>query len=78
MTYENANKIHALAKALPLNSIVLETDAPDMVVASHKGQRNSPEYLPKILQALSNIRSEPEQYIAKQTTENAHAVFSLV
>lgn len=78
MTYENANKIHALAKALPLNSIVLETDAPDMVVASHKGQRNSPEYLPEILQALSNIRSEPVQQIAKQTTENAHAVFSLM
>ena len=78
MTYENANKIHSLVKQIPLENIVLETDAPDMVVASHKGQRNSPEYLPKILQALANIRGETVQQLAKQTTENANAVFSLV
>ena len=78
LTYENANKIQALAKQLPLESIVLETDAPDMVVASHKGHRNSPEYLPEILQALSRLRSETVQQLAAQTTANAHAVFSLV
>jgi TatD DNase family protein len=77
LTYENANKIQALARQLPLDSIVLETDAPDMVVASHKGERNSPAYLPEILQALSSLRSETIQQVAKQTTANAHAVFSL-
>lgn len=77
LTYENANKIHAMAKNLPLDSIVLETDAPDMVIASHKGQRNSPVYLPEILQALARLRSEKIEQIAEQTTANAHAVFSL-
>jgi TatD DNase family protein len=77
LTHENANKIHALARQLPLNSIVLETDAPDMVVASHKGERNSPAFLPEILQALSSLRSETIQKVAEQTTANAHAVFSL-
>ena len=77
LTYENAHKIHSLARHLPLDSIVLETDAPDMVVASHKGQRNSPAYLPEILQALADLRSETIQQLAEQTTANAHAVFSL-
>jgi TatD DNase family protein len=77
LTHENANKIHALARQLPLNSIVLETDAPDMVVASHKGERNSPAFLPEILQALASLRSETIQQLAEQTTANARAVFSL-
>lgn len=77
LTYENANKIQALAKVIPLESIVLETDAPDMVVASHQGQRNSPEYLPEILQALSGLRNETLQQLAAQTTANARAIFSL-
>lgn len=77
LTYKNASKIQALAKALPLESIVLETDAPDMVVAAHKGERNSPAYLPEILQALAGLRNEPIQQLAEQTTANARAVFSL-
>jgi TatD DNase family protein len=77
LTYENANRIHALARQVPLESIVLETDAPDMVVASHKGERNSPAYLTEILQALAGLRDEPVQQLAEQTTANARAVFSL-
>lgn len=74
LTYENSTKIHALAKALPLESIVLETDAPDMVVESHRGQRNSPEYIIESLNALATIRNEDVNVIAQQTTLNAHEV----
>lgn len=74
LTYENSTKIQALAKALPLESIVLETDAPDMVVASHRGQRNSPEYILDSLNALAKIRNEDINVIAQQTTQNANDV----
>lgn len=74
LTYENSTKIHALAKALPLNSIVLETDAPDMVVESHRGQRNSPEYIIESLNALARLRNEDVKTIAQQTTQNANDV----
>lgn len=77
LTYENAHKIHALAKQLPIDSIVLETDAPDMVVASHRGQRNSPEYLTECLTALANLRGESKVVIAEQTTSNAIDVLGL-
>jgi len=76
LTYENSTKIHNLAKMLPLESIVLETDAPDMVVESHRGQRNSPEYITDSLSALSNLRCEDINVVAKQTSENANAVIN--
>ena len=74
LTYENSTKIHRLAKTLPLDAIVLETDAPDMVVESHRGQRNSPEYILESLTALASIRNEDIETIAEQTTKNANDV----
>jgi TatD DNase family protein len=77
MTYDGSHKIHRLAKELPLEAIVLETDAPDMVVASHRGERNSPEYLYESLNALAKLRDEDVESIAAQTTANTCEVFSL-
>ncbi len=76
LTYANSTKIHALAKTLPLESIVLETDAPDMVVESHRGQRNSPEYITESLAVLANIRGEDVSVIAEQTSINANDVIN--
>ena len=74
LTYANSKKIHVLAKTLPLESIVLETDAPDMVVESHRGQRNSPVYIIESLNALASIRKQDVNDIAQQTTQNANDV----
>lgn len=76
LTYENSTKIHNLAKTLPLDAIVLETDAPDMVVESHRGKRNSPEYIVECLAALANIRNIDVDVIAKQTSKNANDVIN--
>ena len=71
LTFERSRKLQELAKKIPLSSIVLETDAPDMTVKQFKGQRNSPAYIPYVLQALSNIKSRPLNEIATITTGNA-------
>lgn len=76
LTYKNSTKIHKLAKELPLDSIVLETDAPDMAVESHRGERNSPEYIVEALTALANLRNESVEFIATQTTKNANDVMN--
>lgn len=76
LTYERSHKLHRLAKELPIDALVLETDAPDMTVASHRGERNSPEYLPECLAALAQVREEPLEYIAEHTTANAESIFS--
>lgn len=77
LTYQRSNRIRRLAKQLPVDALVLETDAPDMVVAAHRGERNSPEYLPHCLRALADVRDEGAEFLASQTTLNACSVFSL-
>lgn len=77
LTYERSTTIRQLARTLPLESIVLETDAPDMVVAAHRGERNSPEYLPDCLAALATLREENQEIIARETTRNACQILRL-
>jgi TatD DNase family protein len=77
LTYEGSKKIRRLARELPLEAIVLETDAPDMVVSAHRGQRNSPEYVLDCARALAKIRDCALEDIALQTSHNARAILNL-
>ncbi len=77
LTYARSHKIRHLAATLAREWLVLETDAPDMAVASHQGERNSPEYLPECVQALAEVRGEPVAEVARYTTENAIRVLGL-
>ncbi len=77
LTYPNARHLHALAGHLPLDAIVLETDAPDMSGAAHRYQRNSPAYLPEVLEMLAALRPEGAAVIADQTTRNAFRALRL-
>lgn len=77
MTHERSRKLRAMVRALPAEAIVLETDAPDMAPANHRGERNSPAYLPEVLAALSELRNEAPEDLARLTTDNVRAVFRL-
>jgi TatD DNase family protein len=77
LTFERSTRLRRLARALPLASVVLETDAPDMTVASHRYERNSPEYLPEVLTALARLRDMAPAEVAARTTANARAVLGL-
>jgi TatD DNase family protein len=77
LTFERSSKLRKLARELPLADLVLETDAPDMTVAQHRGERNSPEYLPYCLAALAEVRDEPVEELARSTTTNAREVLRL-
>jgi TatD DNase family protein len=77
LTFERSSKLRHLAAALPVDAIVLETDAPDLTVASHRYQRNSPEYLPEVLAALAEVREAEPEGLAAATTANARAVLRL-
>ena len=76
LTYQRSNKLRHLAKVIPLEDIVLETDAPDLTVASHRGERNSPEYLPECLLALAEVKGLDVREVAEITTRNANFVFN--
>jgi len=77
LTYERSRKLRYLAATLPLESLVLETDAPDLSPQSHRGERNSPEYLPECLAALAEVRQLSIEEVADKTTQNALSVLNL-
>ena len=77
ITYPRAKKLRRLASTLPLTSLVLETDAPDMPLNGYQGIRNTPEHLPDILNMLSILRNEPHQTVAQQTYINSYNALQL-
>ena len=77
ITHIKATRLRMLFSQLPLSSIVLETDSPDMPLADMTGQRNTPENIPLILSALASIRSESKQDIATITTHNVKRILKI-
>ncbi len=77
VTYPRARKLHRLVRELPLEGLVLETDAPDMVPITHRGERNQPGYLLEILDTIARIRDEAPRWIAARTAENVSQLLHL-
>jgi TatD DNase family protein len=77
VTFERALNIRRLAVSLPLEAIVLETDAPDMPPDWAYKARNEPAYLPRIAAMLAQLRQIDEGTLIAATTANARAVLDL-
>ena len=75
LTYSRAHRLHRLFSTLPLEHIVLETDAPDMPLANQQETRNTPENLPQILTTLATLRSISPSLIAQITSANCQRLF---
>lgn len=73
MTFSGSKRIRELAATLPLDSIVLETDAPDIPPVWKNGGRNTPADLLPIAETLAKLRLLPLNEIAAATTTNARA-----
>ena len=74
-TWPQARRMHRVLQQLPLDSIVLETDAPDITPYSHAGQRNSPEFLPDICRELAQIRGISAEELAAVSYRNTCELF---
>lgn len=74
MTYQGSTRIRALATSLPLESIVLETDAPDMSPAWLNGGRNAPAELARIAAVFAELRGMTVEEVAAATSSNARQV----
>lgn len=75
VTYPRANRLRMLAARIPLEQLLLETDAPDQPDCGHRGQRNEPARLVGVLDAIAALRSEGAERIAKATSANAMRLF---
>lgn len=75
MTFSGSSRIRRLAAELPLDAIVLETDAPDMAPAWAGGERNEPANLRRYAAELAALRGISEDEVERATTRNAESVF---
>ncbi len=78
MTFSGSTRIRALAAELPLESIVLETDAPDIPPAWLNGGRNAPAELPRIAAVLAELRGLTCSEVALATSSNAQRLLSCI
>jgi TatD DNase family protein len=79
LTFKNARQLQETAKTLPLDRLVLETDAPYLTPMPHRGRirRNEPCYLPFVARHLATLRGLSEAEIAAITTRNAMTLLGL-
>lgn len=77
VTYARARRLHAVVKAMPLEHLLLETDAPDQPLSGHQGQRNEPCRVVQVAQAIADLRGDNVEAIAAATTANACRLFGI-
>ncbi|MCA1178648.1 MULTISPECIES: TatD family hydrolase [unclassified Pantoea] len=77
ITYERASKTRNTLASLPLTSLLLETDAPDMPLQGYQGQPNRPERARNVFDVLCQLRSESPDIIADALWQNSLRVFAL-
>lgn len=77
VTYERANRLRTLARTMPLDRLLLETDSPDQPDVGIRGQRNEPARLPQVLDVIAALRGMPAHELARATTRNAERLFAL-
>ena len=77
VTYARANRLRTLAASLPIECLLLETDAPDQPDSGHRGQRNEPARLTTVCDTIAALRDIAPEAVARATTANAERLFGL-
>lgn len=77
VTYPKNGRLQEVARRLPLDALVVETDSPYGAPQSRRGQRNEPAYVLEAVAKIAELRSEPIEQVAEATVENALRLFGL-
>jgi TatD DNase family protein len=75
--YPGSHALRETARLVPADRFVVETDAPWLPPQSLRGQRNEPAFVVETVDALARARGEPRETTARQTTDNARALFGI-
>lgn len=77
VTYERAQRLRRLVADMPLEHLLLETDAPDQPDSDNRGGRNEPALMVRVLDTVAGLRNQDRAEIASATTANARHLFNL-
>ncbi|ARK28434.1 TatD family hydrolase [Halalkalibacter krulwichiae] len=77
VTFKNARRPKEVAKAVPLNRLLVETDCPYLAPHPYRGKRNEPAYVQLVAEQIAELRGLDYQEVAEQTTFNAKRLFGI-
>ena len=77
ITFKNAGEFQEIVRNLPLESLLVETDAPFLAPVPFRGKRNEPGFVPYTAQKIAELKKVPFEKVAEVTTANALRVFKL-
>lgn len=78
LTFRNSQNVRDVAAEIPLDRIMVETDAPFLAPGKYRGKRNEPSFVTEIAKALAELRGVSFEEISRQTTENFFRFFDKV
>ena len=78
LTFKRSEELREIARTLPLDRLLVETDAPYLAPTPHRGKRNEPAYVAHTARVLAEVRGVSEQALAEQTTQNFFTLFAKV
>jgi TatD DNase family protein len=77
LSFERARKLRAVVAAMPLDALLLESDAPDQPGVNHRGHLNQPAYIVEHLQTMAELRNMEIDDLAAALTRNTESLFNL-
>lgn len=77
VTFKNGRRLKETVEAIPLTSIVLETDCPYLAPEPYRGKRNNSSYIKYAAQEIARIKGVPYEEVVRQTEENARKLYRL-
>lgn len=77
VTYTRASRLREMVSKLPLDAILIETDAPDQPDLKHHGLRNEPGYITQVIEQISQLKNISAEKLIDTTTQNAQQLFSI-
>jgi TatD DNase family protein len=75
VSYPKAENIRDVAKQVPANRMLIETDSPYLAPVPHRGKRNEPSFVLKTAEAIAQLRGVTKEEIGEQTTRNFYELF---
>ncbi len=75
ITFKKADALRRVAAAVPEDRLLIETDAPYLAPAPHRGKRNEPAWVVRVAEEMARIRGVDVEHVARVTTENAERLF---
>jgi TatD DNase family protein len=76
VTFKNASELKAVAKMVPLDRLLVETDSPYLAPVPFRGKTNQPAYVRHVAEEIARLREIPFDTLAQATTENFFRLFS--